>query len=183
MCATSLSAAMRGQGQRGVGCKLPAVPGSPGRQLPKKTRRENRRRRMQAMRVPQATAGRLPLPAVPRRSRHRARAEAAGRPRRGGHRRVRGQARQGAPREQSRHGRVDLEYPPAARILRSLLGAAARPNAEAGPRMGALSVGYGSPFQALLIPPLRRGAQCRGCASRSLPPPASEASGPLHAPQ
>ena len=85
----------------------------------RRPRRPGRRRWLPQMRVSPAAAGRLPLPAVPRRPRRRARAEAPGRHRRGRHRRVRGQARQGAPREQPRHGRFDLERPPAARTFRS----------------------------------------------------------------
>ena len=66
-----------------------------------------------------AYRNRLASDFLPRGPRPGTRAEALRRPRRGCHRRVRGTARQGAPREQPRHRRLALERTPAARTLRN----------------------------------------------------------------
>ncbi len=101
------------------------------------------------MRISQTAARRLPLRAVPGRSRHRACAEATGRHRRGGDRRVRGQARDGASREQSRPGPLAVERPAEAAGDCCILVAAAGPGAARRARVGAPAI-----RQWLEIPPL-----------------------------
>ena len=129
---------------------LPAVSRPAGRLMPQKAGGACRGRRVQAVRVPGAARGRLPLPAVPRRPQRRARPEAAGRHRRRSHRRVRGQARDRAPRKQPRHGHIAVERPAEASGDCGILVAAAGSGTEGGTRVGALAVGFGLEIQAPL---------------------------------
>ncbi len=110
-------------------------------------------RRMPALRLSKAAGGRFPLSAVPRRTRCRARAEAPGRDRRRSDRRVRGEAREGASREQSRHWNFAVEWPKAASFLGSLLVAAPGPRAGFGTGM-ALVAHEWEIAPPLLNPPL-----------------------------
>ena len=118
--------------------------------IPKKTLGPCRRRRLPALRVPQARRGRLPLRAVPRGSEHRARTETPGCHRRRNDRRVRCPARQGAPREQPRSGHLALERQVEARTLRRLLVAAAGSGAAGYPGM-ALVADERTPAPPVLI--------------------------------
>ena len=117
----SMSPASRDQEERGAAEVVPSVSGSPGRQLSQKTGCTCRRRRLPALCVPQETGRRLPLRALPRGSRHRARTEAPGRHRRGRHRRVRRPAATRPQGEQSRLRRIALERKAGASTLGGIL--------------------------------------------------------------
>ena len=170
MCTAPLPETRISQGQRRVRQILRVLPHPQSEILQAAPRRSGRRRRLPQMRVPQATAGRLPLRAVPRRPRHRARAEAPGRQGRGGHRRVRRPARQGAPREQPRHRLVAVERTEEAGSLRGLLVAAAGPGAAGGTRVGALAVRHRlGGTKPASRQPRRVGSGRRALASRTLP--------------
>ena len=102
---------------------------------------------------------RLPLRTVPRGPRHRARAEAPGRPRRGRHRRVRRQARQGARALQPRLRNQPMERQAEARAKRRVLVAAARSRAEVRAVVAALAGRHGVAREPpLTVPPGGRGA-------------------------
>ena len=138
LCAAPVQTPRRDQEERGVRQVLRRMPGPASRQLPQTPETFRRTRRLSTMRISPAAAGRLPLCPVPRGPRHRARAEAPGRHRRGGHRRVRGQAGQGARAVEPRLRRQSLERPRAAGTVLGLLGAAPGSRAEIHPGMEAL---------------------------------------------
>ncbi len=140
----------RDQAGRDAGQELPALSGSKSGVMSSAPQGSDRRRRVPTLRLSEAAQGRLPLPAVPRPPGHRTRPEAPGRPRRGGHRRVRGPAGTRPQGEQSRSRDLPLERPAEAPSDCGILVAATGPGTAGGTRVGALAVGFRLAVQAPL---------------------------------
>ena len=145
------------QGQRGVREVVRTVQDPKGQILQASPGRAGRRRRLPALRVPQASGRRFPMPAVPRGARHRARAEAPGRHRRRGHRRVRRPAGPSPQGFQSRPRNLALEREAETGTDCRLLVAAAGPGAEVDSGMEALHQRQRLARESPLIDPGIRG--------------------------
>ena len=124
--------------------------------------------RLPALRVPEAGRGRFPLSAVSRGPRRRARAEALGRHRRGGGRRVRGEASDRAPDEQSGLRSVAVEREAEAGCVRRLLVAPSRSGAQGRAGVALVAVQRPPAPPVLIRPPRsRRGGSGRRAVARA----------------